>query len=376
MKKVILLLLPIILFGKGDDEVDYVGLASILIRDGHYDRALETLQEVDLDSNSTDKMRFYTLRGVIHMKKENYYSAISDFEDSFFYGKNERKIRVYIAKGYFTTKNYDRTILALNMVPEIYINDPALISMKAQSHWKLGEKEEALETISFGISRFPDFANFYKQKFFYLIDLKLFQEAKTVGLKFLELGEPDAEDYLGIGNAFRRSGDLDEALKFLQIAQLKFPNSARVLIEMGHVYIDKDQLLSAAQVFEKASLLDNKYSQEASELYRRVKRFYHTLYLNAKIIDQKEKFKQRMALYLELGHFESAAAMEVGLSRIGLLEDENIRYALAFALSKIGKYDASEKHLKYITNSSLFKQATQLRASMADCRVDMWKCEL
>jgi thioredoxin-like negative regulator of GroEL len=359
------------------DEVDYLSLASVLIRDGYYDRAIQTLKSVNLDSNETDKVRFYTLRGVANIKKQNYYPAIKDFEQSFVEGQTEKRIRIYLAKAYYTVKDYNNTIRTLDLVPELMAEDKALISMKAQSQWKLGLKEDSLETVKFGISKFPQFPTLHRQKFFYLIEMKLFQSAKDSGLNYLSLyKEAEPEDYLGIGNAFRKSGDFYEALKFLQIAQLKFPNEPKILIEMGHAYIDKGELLSAAQVFEKASLLDNRYAQEASELYRRVKDYYHTLYLNAKIIDQKEKFKQRLALYLELGHFEQAAAMETGLSRIGLLDEDNIRYALAFALSKVGKYRESEKHLKYITETSLFKKATQLRASMEGCRQDMWKCEL
>ncbi|EJF06990.1 hypothetical protein ThvES_00009040 [Thiovulum sp. ES] len=365
------------LFGKEKkaDEVDHVALASILIRDGYNDRALASLKEVDLYSKEVDFVRFFTLRGVAKMKLEDYRGAIIDFEESFSRGNSETQIRVYMAKAYFTIKNYTETIEMLNLVPEIANADEKLISMKAQAYWLNNQKSEALETLKIGIKKFPNFATLHRQKFFYLIDLKLFQSAKDSGLKYLAINkEVEPSDYLRIGNAFRKSGDFPEALRFLQLAQLKYPDNAEILIEMGQTYIDKGELLSAAHVFEKASLLDNKYSQEASELFRRVKDFYHTLYLNAKIVDQKEKMKQRLALYLELGQFENAAAMEKGLSRIGLLDDDNMRYALAFALFKIGKYDRAERHLKYITNSDIFKKSTQLRASMVDCQKDFWSC--
>jgi tetratricopeptide (TPR) repeat protein len=358
------------------DEVDYIALASILIRDGHNDRALSTLQEVNLDNNETDLVRFYTLRGIVKMKLQDYRGAITDFEDSFRNGNTEEQIRIYLSKAYYTVKNYEKTISTLDLVPHLLYTDKSLIGMKAQSYWLLDKKDEALETIKDGLRKFPDFANLHKQKFFYLVELGLFQSAKESGLKYLSMNEKvEPADYLRIGNAFRKSGEFLDALRFLQLAQLKYPNNAEILIEMGQTYIDKGELLSAGHVFERASLLDNKYSQEASELFRRVKDFYHTLYLNAKIVDQKEKFKQRLALYLELGQFENAVAMEKGMSRIGILEDDNIRYALAFALSQVGKYERAERHLKYITNSELFKKATQLRASMVDCQKDMWSCQ-
>jgi tetratricopeptide (TPR) repeat protein len=370
-----LLFSPLFGEGKKADEVDHVALASILIRDGYNDRALASLKEVDLYSKEVDFVRFFTLRGVAKMKLEDYRGAIIDFEESFSRGNTEKQIRVYMAKAYFTLKNYRETINSLNLIPEIVNSDEKLISMKAQAYWLNNQKSESLDTLKIGIEKFPNFATLHRQKFFYLIELKLFQSAKDSGLKYLAINkEVEPSDYLRIGNAFRKSGDFLEALRFLQLAQLKYPDNAEILIEMGQTYIDKGELLSAAHVFEKASLLDNKYSQEASELFRRVKDFYHTLYLNAKIVDQKEKMKQRLALYLELGQFENASAMEKGLSRIGLLDDDNMRYALAFALFKIGKYDRAERHLKYITNSDIFKKSTQLRASMVDCQKDFWSC--
>ena len=46
---------------------DLIELAAIMLRDGHYDRALLALQGVDLEDEETDLARFYTLQGLAYM---------------------------------------------------------------------------------------------------------------------------------------------------------------------------------------------------------------------------------------------------------------------------------------------------------------------
>ena len=71
-------------------------------------------------------------------------------------------------------------------------------------------------------------------------------------------------------------------------------------------------------------------------MYRRAGQTHRALTINSGLSDQPEKFRQRLALYLELQNFEQAAAMEIPLRRVGLLEDEDLRYAIA-SYSQVGE---------------------------------------
>ena len=66
--------------------------------------------------------------------------------------------------------------------------------------------------------------------------------------------------------------------------------------------------------------------------------------------------------------------MEPALRRAGLFEDEDIRYALAYAWFKAGDYDKSEDHLTALRRSDLFRKATELRKIMQDCADERWRC--
>jgi tetratricopeptide (TPR) repeat protein len=232
----------------------------------------------------------------------------------------------------------------------------------------------ALATLDQGAQVFPDDPNFIRRKVFYLVDLGLFKQAVEEGREYLKRSEGKLEDYVALGNALRASGELDEAAVFLEEAQLRFPNSVDVKKVLAHVYIEQGELSAAADLLYKAALLDPDLLAEAAELYRRSGQTNFALMINSRLSDQPEKFRQRLALYLELQNFEQAAAMETPLRRVGLLEDEDLRYAIAYAQFKTGDFDAAEKNLSALNRPDLFRKAAELRRAIQDCVEDSWKC--
>jgi negative regulator of genetic competence, sporulation and motility len=133
---------------------------------------------------------------------------------------------------------------------------------------------------------------------------------------------------------------------------------------------------AAADLFDQASIEDPKYTKEAAEMLRRAKEFTLALYKNAELTDMQEKYKQRVAIYLEFGEFERVVATHSALERSGLLDDENIRYALAYSYYMSSNFKASEAQLKELTRPDLFEKATELRKNIEKCQNNSWECEL
>jgi len=133
---------------------------------------------------------------------------------------------------------------------------------------------------------------------------------------------------------------------------------------------------SAATLFDEASLQDNKYIKDSSEMFRRAKDFVQAIYKNSQILDTKEKYKQKVAIYLEFSQYERVIATESALIRNDLLKDENLVYALAFSYYKVGEFDQSEKYLKKITQNNLFSKSIELRKNMDKCKNNHWECSL
>lgn len=360
--------------GESADEVDYLALAALMLRDGNVDRAILALDQVDLAAEELDRVRYYTLRGMAHMRLKELEPARDALLQAIDAGEAEAVVFVYLAQVNYELQDYRATIAALDRAGAALERVPSAYHMKAQSYWLLEEPVMALAVLEQGAEVFPDDPNFIRRKVFYLVDLGLYQEAVIQGRRYLQQSAGKLEDYVALGNALRASGELDEAAGFLEEAQLMFPDSPEVKKVLAHVYIEREQLSAAADLLYQAALLDPQLLAEAAELYRRAGQTHRALTINSGLSDQPEKFRQRLALYLELQSFEQAAAMETPLRRVGLMEDEDLRYAIAYSLFKTGDFAAAEAHLAALNRPDLFRKAAELRRAIQDCAEDSWKC--
>jgi len=357
-----------------DDDVDYLALASLMLRDGNLERAIIALDQVDLTAEDVDQVRYYTLRGMTHMRRNEFEAARDALLNAVQTGQAEAVVHIYLAQVSYQLEDYPATIEALNLAGASVERIPSVYHMRAQCYWLMNEKITAIATLDQAEQIFPQDFSFLRRKVFYLIDIGLFQLAAELGQQYLVQTEGKLEDYIALGNALRASGDLDEAAVFLEQAQLVFPQSADVKKVLAHVYIEREQLSVAADLLYQAALLNPTLMAEAAELYRRSSQTFRALSLNSQLSNQPEKLRQRLALYLEMGRFEQAAAMESALMRVGLLEDEDIRYALAYAQFKTGDFAAAEIQLTALNRPDLFRKAAELRRAIQDCTAESWKC--
>ncbi len=360
---------------KSDEaDVDYLALASLMLRDGNLDRALAALDLVDISSEDFDRARYYSLRGMTHMRRHELEPAREAYMNAVESGEAEAIVYIYLAQVDYELEDYQATIDTLALAGSTVERIPSVYHMKAQCHWLMDQKILAIATLDQATQIFPEDTSFLRRKVFYLIDMGLFQRAAQLGRLYLQLTEGKLEDYIAMGNALRASGDLDEAAVFLEQAQLSFPESSEVKKVLAHVYIERGEMSAAADLLYQASLYDPALLAEAAELYRRAGQTYRALTLNSQLGNQEEKLRQRLALYLELGRFEQAAAMEVPLKRVGLLEDEDLRYAIAYAQFKTGNFSEAEKQLAGLNRPDLFRKAAELRRAIQDCSADSWMC--
>lgn len=357
-----------------EQSTNLIELAAIMLRDGHSDRAILALQGVDLEDEDTDLARFYTLQGLAYMNLNDFVAAKDSFQLAISSGQQEKTIYVYLAQVNFSLKNYQETIQAITEAGQLINNYPALFAIKARAYWQLEEAEQAINTLNEAEQLFPGDYRFLKQKVFYFVELELYHEAAKLGRKYLSLSHAKAEDYVAIGNALRLSKAYEEAADILEIARLQFPNNDVVAKLLAHVYLDQDQLNSAAFILEQAAMLNSELLSEAAEIYRRAGRFHKALTLNEAIGDQKVKLKQRLSILLALKRFELVANMESALYRNGLLNDQHVRYALAYAFFSTGRHAAANDHLDHLTDADLFRRGVELRRLMEICKTEPWQC--
>ena len=253
-------------------------------------------------------------------------------------------------------------------------DDKGAYLLRAQAEWTLERQGPALQTLSKAIKRFPKEGRFQRMKIFFLIELNLFQEATAIGERYLNRSDTDAGDYVAIGEALRRGKQFDKAAQVLEAAHLRFPDDDKIMLALAHAQLELGHQLGAAMVLESAAMQDPTYTEPAAEMYRQAQRLDRALQLNARISDQKAKFKQRLAILLDTQRFLQVAGMAPTMERLGLTRDDQIRYALAFGFYKVGDQAQAERYLRGIGDPQLFDNANGLRRAMRACPPDSWEC--
>lgn len=382
MKKIftLMMLVSLTLFAadqeKKQDDIDHVAVAALLLRDGHIARANDELNQVNLEDEKLDKIRFYTLRGLVASKMGDYARSNEYFNQSITEGQQDKVVYLYIAQNSYKLKDFEGTLKALEHAGNLIDDKPSMFGLKAECFWQLKRADDALATLRDANERFPAEYQFYRQRFGYLVQLELYQSALEDANVYLANAKPDEKTSLAFIAALREGGAVDKATILAEQVNLRFPASAEVTVLLAHLYIDQNMILAAAELFDQASIEDGVYTKEAAEMMRRNKKFVRSLFKNAQLLDQEEKLKQRIAIYLEYAQYERIVASRSALERSGLIEDENIRYALAYSYYMSSDFERCEEQLKMLTRPDLFQKATELRKNMEKCRTDIWECAL
>ena len=356
------------------DQPDFLELAAVLASDGNYDKAAIEYAKVDAADPELDAIKYYTLGGLIALNRQQPEAAVAAFERAIAAGQSEPTIYLYLAQAQFGLERYADVLKTLDRAGAAFDTLAPVFLMRAQAHWLLKDHTQAFAVLADGARRFPANTQFLRREVFFLMELGLYQEAAARGQQYLAVAEGKEEDYVAIGNALKRARQFDGALLFLKSARMKFPESQNVIKVLAATYLEKGEPLAAGELMYRASLSDPTLKPEAAELFRRAKLYARALAVNAQIEDQPLKLKQRLGILIELGRFAEVRGMELALTRTRLLEDEDVRYALAYALFKEGDFAAAEAHLTKLTKPDLFRKATELRQSMQDCAAERWRC--
>jgi predicted Zn-dependent protease len=356
------------------DDVDYVELAALLMRDGEAGRAAEALARVDLAAEGVDLIKYHTVRGLIALETQKLETAAEAFDAAVAAGQTEPMIHLYRAQAYFGLERYAEAVAALDSAGEQVDGISGAWMLRAHAYWMQNQRQQALDTLSQAGDRFPGNTGFQRRQVFYLVEAGLYAEAADLGRDYLSRGTPKAEDYAAIGTALRRSKSFEEALRFLETARLQFPEDGSIARALAQTWLENGNPLAAAEVMAAQAEREPVLLVEAAELFRRAGHTSRALNLNARVDDGERKLKQRVGLLLAARKYAEVTGMEGALRRAGLYADEDLRYALAYAWYRSGDFDAVERHLQALTRPELFRKATELRRLMQECADTPWSC--
>jgi len=356
-------------YAETEEEVDYLALATVMLRDGHLQRASTALTKVDPKAEGVDAARYYTLSGIIEMRQENFLKALDAFDAAVTAGRNDSEIHLSRARCAYGAKNCETVLSALDLAGDRSESEADFFVMRSECAWELNRKGESLALLARALVLFPKQRAFGRQRIQRLLDLGLYNQAAAVGSEFIRAAERSTDDILFLAEALIRSGQEKKAIPVLEGARLEFPDEVRFTVQLAHAWMAANHPMTAGNLFLEVSLLDEAFARDAAEVFRDNGMPHRALRANARILDQKIKLKQRVAILIDLERFEAVAALEPRLSRVELLEDnQELRYALAYAFYQVGEHRKAEKHLQKLTEPALFARAGSLRKAMADCR--------
>lgn len=355
-------------------DTERLELAARLTSDGEYERAARALGKVDTAAEDLDLARYHTVAGLIAISQNRNEDAIRNLNDAVAAGQADPTIQIYLAQSYFALERWPEVLAALDAAGETANALASVWQMRAHAWWAQGKRQQALDTLSRAADRFPANNSFTRRQVFYLIEAGLYEEAAALGRRFLARGDVKADDYAAIGSALRRTRRYDEALVILESARLRFPDNDAIAKSLSQTYLEAGQPLAAARLLEMAAQRDPNLLVETAELYRRAGYDALALSLNARVPDQARKLKQRVGILVELQRYGEVTGMESALHRSGLLDDEDVRYALAYAYFRAGDFAAADRHLAALKRPELFRKATELRKVMEECADAPWSC--
>ena len=147
-----------------DDEVDYVELAALLMRDGEAERAAEALARVDLSVEGVDLAKYHTVRGLIALEQQQLETAAEAFDAAVGAGQAEPMIHLYRAQAYFGLERYEQAVRALDEAGEAVNGISGAWLLRAHAQWMQGQRQAALDTLSEAGNRFPGNLSFQRRQ--------------------------------------------------------------------------------------------------------------------------------------------------------------------------------------------------------------------
>lgn len=371
MSRTLLLLLVLLLPGcvaqtksaaadEAEETEDPLGLAALLLADGHHDRARVVLAKVDPKADGVDPARLATLKGLAALKADEPAVAKRELEAATRMGKAEPIAWVYLAQACFAQDDLAGTLAALDARPDAWARLAGLHRLRVHAAWKSGDRPGAFAALAVAERQWPLDADFTRQRLLYLLELGLFHEAAVAGEAYLVRAGETREAHLALGEALRRARRPEDAAGVLEEARLRWPTDEQVLLALARAHHDAGRPRAAGAILEEAALRSPALLADAAELYRRAGALDRSLLLNVRMGDSKAKTRQRLGLLLQRNQFDEAAALEPRVTRLGLLEDDDVRYALAYASYRAGDLDRAQELARGVTKSGLFRAATDL----------------
>lgn len=354
------------------EDIDYLKLSQILIKDGHYNRAEKTLDKLN-EKEVENLALFYSLQGMLFLHKDQYEKSLKKFNKSLAQGLKEKEIYLYMAESYLKLGQLSE---AQSTLEKLGLEDKQKLPyhlVKAEIFWLQGARQETWQILISAQSKGLSLNVINKKKFYYLIKEGLYQSAFSIAFVMIE-NQDLFLDVLAMASQLRVHKQYKLSLKLLQHLKILRPGHETVALEMAQNYLALKNPFSAALILEQAAHINPSLAYEAVEILRQVGKNYRARFLSLLITDPSLRLKQQLALYLAEDDYFSLTFMVPQLQRYKMLEDQKIRYAVAYSFFKTGHFKKSANYLSTIDQDGLFEKSIELKKEIINCQQEKWAC--
>lgn len=336
-------------------EPDRLALAARLIADDHPDRAVEVL--ADFEPPKKERGRYHTLLGMAAFESGDATTAAAQLTEAVAYEVPPVAwLTLAAAREQLGDLPGALDALATPAIDEL----PAAWVLRGRVRFGLDQHDAAFTAISDGSARFPDHAGLRQERFRQLLALQLFHQVATDAPEALQGADEDRW-------VFVLDGLLEaphEALAFGEAMLLVHPDSVRARVGLASACLALERNACAGAFLAEAAAWEPRYAVQAAECFRRDGDLHRALYLNSLVVDPAEKARQRLGLLIESRSFTAASALDARITRLGLLEEEAVAYALAYAHAQTGRRERAEQLITRLTDPGFVRQGTALLESL------------
>lgn len=356
-----------------NEELDPLELAALLIKNQNYARAAGVLGEIK-DPHEVIPERYWALKGVLELKQKRYDKALEAFKFAQKEGLQTVDLYEGLAEAYLGLKQYEDGLKVLSNHKKLLENRLRYYQLKASLLFESGQSSKGWETLQAGISRFDQELSLIKQKWYYLMENKLYEVSFETAKTMIDQYSISSLDIARMGQMYRSIGEYPKAIFLGEVARLKSPGDEEIVKDLARSYVKVENVTAAARLFTDLAHYNAEYLVEASELWRKAGHSMMAQNLAMDIRDPVAKLKQNITLALLNEDYNKMSLLGDEGQRTSLKEDQDIQYALAYASFVLGDYKKTEEYLSMIQRPDLFKKALALREAMNQCEQEEATC--
>lgn len=345
------------------DEFEGLDLVEALIRDGRFELAETELKK------ARESVRRTRLLGDLAYARQNFSSALLNYSRL----PQTPEHSLLLARTSAQLKKDPECVSHFKDSESLWQGATSDVIFKASCEFRRSLYRAAHSTLTLGYRKHKGFS-LQRERVSLLLEMALSQSALQAALE--RGSDTTAAQTLALAELFHDKKMDREMLILLEWARTRFPFDVDVNLSLAKAYFGKGQLRVTAEAFERAARVDRKFAYHAAELRRQLGDKQTAAYWLPQIDDEKEKLRARLASYVDNGWYSLIASLDGLVASSPLNQDDEVRYAMGYALFRQGQTTKPLKYLSLIRSPHHIERAALLKKSIIECRASSASCRM